>query len=161
MQLEDRRDGGQGPGEKGCVKAQMLTAESGDEPLKSLQQEVTVLMKGPLEQQLAEWSGDGVWCGEYGTQRTCTNPWDDSGLNPRHSSAHVAGNKCVHFCDYREVKPRDWTLHSETPAKSLTGKQPYCNCCCYQTETTPESPVSVILSQRHKGGDSGKLGCQR
>lgn len=59
-------------------------------------------MKGPLEQQLAEWSGDGI-------QRACTNLWDDSGLNPRLSGADVARNKCVHFCDCREVKPRDWT----------------------------------------------------
>ena len=70
----------------------MLTAESSGQPEWSVQ-EVTVLMRRSLGQQLAEQSGDGMWLGEERTQRIFTNLWDDCGLNRRLGSVDPAGNQ--------------------------------------------------------------------
>lgn len=120
---------------------------------------MTVLAEGSLGWQLAEQSGDGVWGQEERTQRVCTHPWDDSGVNQRLSRVNVARNPWMHFCHHWEIKPRAWTLHpafsSDEPlAKSLTGNQPYCDSCWYQVGTAPESPATLALSQKHKGGNS-------
>lgn len=39
---------------------------------------------------------------------------DVSGLNQRPHNGNAAGNQELYFCDYREMKPRDLTLHPES-----------------------------------------------
>ena len=82
-------------------------------------------------------------------------------LHCRQLLYHLSHQGSPLFPDYQEVKLKVWALESETPAKSLTGKLPYCTCCFYQIETASGSPVTLALSQKHKGGDSRRLSCRK